>query len=85
MLRRARRWLLIAFVAAGFGFAGLLRTTAIIAQIVFYVSSSFAILSVLFGLFEESEPRQAPIEPPHGQVIPLPTVNELLPPEARAA
>jgi uncharacterized membrane protein YtjA (UPF0391 family) len=70
MLKRARRWLLIALVAAGFGFTGLLRTTAIIAQAVFYLSSAFVFLSLLFGLFEESKPSQERIEPPQGHVIP---------------
>jgi uncharacterized membrane protein YtjA (UPF0391 family) len=85
MLKRARRWLLIALVAAGFGFTGLLRTTAIIAQAAFYLAAAFGFLSLLFGLFEESGPSQAEIEPRQGQVIPLPTLSEAPRPEARAA
>jgi len=83
MVRRARKWLLIALIAAGFGFTGLLRSTAVIAQAVFYVSSSFVVLSLLFGLFEESEPVPMNSQPPQAKVIPLPTLSEPVRQEAR--
>jgi uncharacterized membrane protein YtjA (UPF0391 family) len=58
MLKRARTWLVIALVAAIFGFTGLLQNTAMIAQSLFYLCSAFSIISVLFSLFEE-EPESA--------------------------
>lgn len=85
MLRRARIWLLIAAVAASFGFTGLLRNTAMIAQGVFFASSAFAVLSLLFGLFEETEPAAPRTEPQQAKVIPLPTLAEPVRPQARAA
>ena len=53
MIKRARIWLLIALVGGFFGFTGVLHFTAVIPQALFYICSAFAILSVLFSLFEE--------------------------------
>ena len=62
MLRRAARCLVIALLAAIFGFTGILRTTAGIAQSVFFVCFGFCILSLLFSLFEApSTPAQPPV------------------------
>ncbi len=41
-----------ALVAALLGFSGLLPTTAIIAQVFFFVLAAFSVLSLLFSLFE---------------------------------
>lgn len=54
MLRRAARCMVIALVAAIFGFTGILRWTAVIAQSVFFVCSAMCVLSLLFSLFEEA-------------------------------
>ena len=65
MLRRAGNWVLVAVIAAFFGFTGILHWTAAIAQTVFFVCIGFGILSLLFSLFEEpSAPRarKLPIE-----------------------
>jgi len=43
-------------MAAVFGFSGILRGTAPIAQVVFYLSLGFSALSILFSLFEEVTP-----------------------------
>jgi len=53
MLKRAAHWLSIAFIAALFGFTGVLRSTAAIAQSVCLVCVAFGVLSLLFSLFEE--------------------------------
>jgi uncharacterized membrane protein YtjA (UPF0391 family) len=58
--------MVVAIIAAIFGFTGLLRWTAAIAQSVFFVCLGFAILSLLFSLFEapsSSEPRTTPFKP----------------------
>ena len=52
MLKRAGISMLVALVAAFFGFTGLLQTTAVFAQDVFYILSAFALLSLMFSLFE---------------------------------
>jgi len=58
MLKRAVNWVIVALIAALFGFTGILRFTAPIAQSVFFVCMAFGILSLLFSLFEEpSTPR----------------------------
>ena len=54
MLKRARISLLIAMVAALFGFAGLLEASAAIAQAVCYVFAASAVISFTFALFEEA-------------------------------
>lgn len=53
MLRRAVNWVVVALIAAFFGFTGILHWTASIAQSVFYVCMGFGVLSLLFSLFEE--------------------------------
>lgn len=53
MLRRAARWMVIALIAAIFGFTGILHWTAMIAQSVFFVCFGMSLLSLLFSLFEE--------------------------------
>ena len=45
--------MVIALIAAMFGFTGILKATAIIAQSVFFVCFGFCVLSLLFSLFEE--------------------------------
>ena len=85
MFKRARIWLLIAVVAAGFGFTGMLRATAVIAQGAFYASAAFTILSLLFGLFEESKPAPAATESPQAKLIPLPDLEQPMQETARAA
>jgi len=86
MLGRARKWSLVALIAASFGFTGLLRSTAIIAQAMFYAAAAFALLSVLFCLFEECGPHQVKQEESaEAKIIPLPSISEPTPPEARAA
>ena len=54
MLRRAGLCMVVAIIAAIFGFTGILHWTAIIAQSVFYVCFGMCVLSLLFSLFEES-------------------------------
>jgi uncharacterized membrane protein YtjA (UPF0391 family) len=54
MLKRAANCVVIAFVAAIFGFTGILHWTAGIAQSVFFVCIGLSILSLLFSLFEET-------------------------------
>ena len=53
MLKRAVNCVIIALIAAIFGFTGILRFTAPIAQSVCFVCAGFAVLSLLFSLFEE--------------------------------
>jgi len=53
MLKRAAHCVVIAVIAAIFGFTGILHWTAGIAQTVFFVFFAFCILSLLFSLFEE--------------------------------
>lgn len=53
MLKRAALCVIIAFIAAIFGFTGLLRSTAGIAQSVCVLCLGIAVLSLLFSLFEE--------------------------------
>ncbi len=57
MLRRAGNWVLVALIAALFGFTGILHWTAGIAQSVFFVCIAFGLLSLLLSLFEEPSPR----------------------------
>lgn len=52
MLKRAASCLLVALVAALFGFTGLLRWTAMIAQSIFFIFFGLCVLSLLFSLFE---------------------------------
>lgn len=85
MLRHARKWLLIALIAATFGFTGLLRSTAMIAQAVFYAAAGFTLLSVLFWLFEDGRPVSVPEDQPQSKVIPLTALAPPAPPQARAA
>jgi uncharacterized membrane protein YtjA (UPF0391 family) len=66
MLRRAANFMVIALIAAMFGFTGLLYWTAFIAQSVFYVCVGVSILSLLFSLFEEPsmpETRETAVTP----------------------
>jgi len=51
MLRTALAFLIIALVAALFGFGGIAATAAGIAKIIFYVAVVLFILSLVFGLF----------------------------------
>ncbi len=53
MLRRAAYCMVIALIAAMFGFTGLLHNTEGIAQSVFFVCFGMSVLSLLFSLFEE--------------------------------
>ena len=53
MLKRAAYCVVIAAIAAIFGFTGILRFTAAIAQSVCLVFLAGCILSLLFSLFEE--------------------------------
>ena len=46
-------FLILAIVAAIFGFTGILQWTAVIAQSVFFVCFALCVLSLLFSLFEE--------------------------------
>jgi uncharacterized membrane protein YtjA (UPF0391 family) len=57
MLKRAGNWVLVALIAALFGFTGILRWTAGIAQSVFFVCIAFGLFSLLLSLFEEPSPR----------------------------
>jgi uncharacterized membrane protein YtjA (UPF0391 family) len=54
MLKRAAVCVLIAVVAALFGFTGILQRTDGIAQLVCVLFAAVSILSLLFSLFEES-------------------------------
>ena len=54
MLKRARLTALIAAIAAIFGFTGIVESTAVIAQTVFYPLAGLTLLSLLLCLFEES-------------------------------
>jgi uncharacterized membrane protein YtjA (UPF0391 family) len=72
MLKRARTWLVIALVAALFGFTGILQSTAMIAQDLFYLCSAFAVLSVLLSLFEgQAEARSLSEEAPQPSALPV--------------
>ncbi|HZR17041.1 MAG TPA: DUF1328 domain-containing protein [Verrucomicrobiae bacterium] len=53
MLKRAANCVVVALIAAIFGFTGVLHWTAPIAQSVFFVCIAVAVLSLLFSLFEE--------------------------------
>ena len=53
MIRRARISLVISLVAAFFGFTGILQTAAPVAKITFFALAGFAVLSILFALFED--------------------------------
>jgi uncharacterized membrane protein YtjA (UPF0391 family) len=59
MLRRAANYVVIALIAAIFGFTGLLHWTAGIARSVFFVFLGLSILSLLFSLFEEPSTPEA--------------------------
>ena len=52
MLRRAGFSLVLALVAAIWGFTGILRVTAPFGKILFFVAAAFCLLSLLFSLFE---------------------------------
>ena len=72
MIKRARIWLLIALIGGFFGFTGVLHSTAVLAQDLFYLCSAFAVLSVLFSLFEEQgEPTSVSQETTMASVVPL--------------
>jgi uncharacterized membrane protein YtjA (UPF0391 family) len=67
MLKRAAHCVVIAVIAAIFGFTGILHWTAGIAQSVFFLFLAFCILSLLFSLFEDSSVPQTlniPVERP---------------------
>ena len=68
MLKRARLTALIATIAAIFGFTGIVETTAVIAQSVFYPLAGLTLLSLLFCLFEETP---VPLDP-----HPLPNADQ---------
>lgn len=53
MLKRAANCVVIAIIAAIFGFTGILHWTAVIAQSVCVVCAAVCLLSLLFSLFEE--------------------------------
>ena len=53
MLKRAAICVVIAFIAAIFGFTGILRWTDGIAQSICLVFGAISFLSLLFSLFEE--------------------------------
>ena len=78
MMKRAGKWLLVALIAAGFGFTGLLRSTAVIAQAVFYPAAAFTLLSVLLWFFEDG---QVPVrvEPPQAKIVSLPNYRRTCP------
>lgn len=64
MLRRTANCMVIALIAAIFGFTGILHWTAVIAQSVFFICLGVGILSLLFSLFEEpTETRELAIKP----------------------
>lgn len=52
MLRLALIFLLIALVAALFGFGGIAATSADIAQLLFYVFLAIFFVSLILGLFQ---------------------------------
>ncbi len=58
MIKRARISLLVAVVAAFFGFTGVLTNSAELAQVICYLFLAVSALSFLFCLFEDcqSEP-----------------------------
>jgi uncharacterized membrane protein YtjA (UPF0391 family) len=65
MLKRAANCVVIALIAAIFGFTGILHWTEVIAQSVCFVFLAFCILSLLFSLFEESSApavREIPVD-----------------------
>jgi uncharacterized membrane protein YtjA (UPF0391 family) len=65
MLKRAYSCVIVAIIAAIFGFTGLLQWTAIIAQSVFFVCFAVCLLSLLFSLFEEpseTDVKRLPLE-----------------------
>ena len=66
MIRRARISMVIAVIAAFFGFTGILQAAAPLAQLTFFALAGFSFLSILFALFEDepvaSKPRLAPDE-----------------------
>jgi uncharacterized membrane protein YtjA (UPF0391 family) len=67
MLKRAAISMVIACVAALWGYGGLLDGTAPLAQLLFIISAGFCLLSLLFSLFEpNSEPRPIKNWLPHG-------------------
>jgi len=66
MLKRAGNWVLVALIAALFGFTGILRWTAGIAQSVFFICIGFGVFSLLLSLFEAPSPR--------GRRIPIQTL-----------
>jgi len=61
MIKRARISLEVASVAAFFGFTGVLETSAFVAQTAFYVLVAFALLSLLFGSFEQESDAKVPV------------------------
>jgi len=65
MLKGAGRCVVIALIAAIFGFTGILHWTAGIAQAVFFVFIAFCVLSLFFSLFKEpsmGRVREIPVE-----------------------
>jgi uncharacterized membrane protein YtjA (UPF0391 family) len=52
MLRRAGFSLVLALIAAVWGFTGILHVTAPFGRIVFFVAAGFCLLSLMFSLFE---------------------------------
>ena len=52
MIHRALIFMVLALIAALFGFTGILQTTAPLAQIAFFALAAFSLLSMLFALFE---------------------------------
>ena len=61
MLKRAGNWVLVALIAALYGFTGILRWTAGIAQSVFFICIAFGAFSLLLSLFEAPSPRDRKI------------------------
>jgi uncharacterized membrane protein YtjA (UPF0391 family) len=60
MLRRAGFFLVLTLIAALWGFAGILRVTAPLGRVLFYIAAAFCVLSLLFSLFEAGIPTVRP-------------------------
>lgn len=52
MLKRAGVSLVVALIAAVWGFAGVLHVTAPFGRLLFFVAAAFCVLSLIFSLFE---------------------------------
>jgi uncharacterized membrane protein YtjA (UPF0391 family) len=63
MIKLAGIWLGVGSVAALFGFSGIIGVAALIAQVLFYISAAFVLLSLLFCLFEAPEGRKGLLLP----------------------